>query len=81
MLWMILLMANNIEMQKKMRDEIASVIGDRMATHEDKDKCKYVQAFILESLRYRPSAPLGIFNRAMHDRYIGNSYYFNKDKI
>jgi cytochrome P450 len=71
--WIILLMANNIEMQKKMREEVERVIGDRMPTHEDKLRCVYVLAFIHECFRYRPVAPLGVLHRAMCDAKLGKS--------
>ncbi len=46
-------------MQNKMRNEINSVIGDRMPVQEDRSYCHYVIAFIWEGLRYRPVVPIG----------------------
>ncbi len=71
MRWIILLMANNTDMQLKMREEIENVIGDRIALHEDKAKCHYVNAFIAEVLRYRGVAPLSIPHNAKIDAKIG----------
>ena len=64
-------MANNIQMQIKMRDEIQNVIGDRVATHEDKNHCHYVSAFINETLRYRGVAPIAVPHRAIVDYKLG----------
>ncbi|CAG2120860.1 unnamed protein product [Medioppia subpectinata] len=63
-------MANNRQMQIRLRDEIESVIGDRMATHEDRNRCHYVNAFIAETLRYRPVAPGGVPHTAMCDTHL-----------
>jgi cytochrome P450 len=70
-------MANNSDMQKKVREEIENKIGDRMATHEDRNNCDYVVAFINEALRYRPTTPIGTYHRAMCDGMIGTLYHMN----
>lgn len=74
MRWIILLMANNLEMQTKLRDEIETVIGDRVALLEDRMKCHYVNAFISECLRFRPVAPISLSHAAMCDAKIGNYF-------
>ncbi|XP_054157487.1 steroid 17-alpha-hydroxylase/17,20 lyase-like [Oppia nitens] len=71
MRWIILFMANNTKMQNKMRDEINDIIGDRMITHEDKNNCHYINAFIAETLRLRGITPLGSPHVAMCDTKIG----------
>ncbi|CAG2105787.1 unnamed protein product, partial [Medioppia subpectinata] len=70
MRWILLLMANNREMQIQMRDEIESVIGDRVATHEDRNECHFVNAFIAEALRYRGITPFGLPHVAMADMQL-----------
>ncbi|CAG2111371.1 unnamed protein product [Medioppia subpectinata] len=70
MRWILLLMANNTEMQIQMRDEIESVIGDRVATNEHRNECHFVNAFIAETLRYRGVAPIGIPHVAMCDMQL-----------
>ena len=65
-------MANNTEIQAKLRKEVEDNIGDRLATHEDKKSCHYVNAFIAETLRFRGVAPLGVPHRAMVDYKLGN---------
>ncbi|XP_054157898.1 steroid 17-alpha-hydroxylase/17,20 lyase-like [Oppia nitens] len=71
MRWVILFMANNSKMQNKMRDEINDLIGDRMVTHEDKNNCHYVNAFIAETLRLRGVTPLAVPHVAMCDTKMG----------
>jgi len=67
-------MANNTDMQIRMREEIENVIGDRKALHEDKSSCHFVNAFIAEVLRFRPVAPLGVPHSAMTDAKIGTKH-------
>jgi cytochrome P450 len=74
MRWIVLFIANNTDMQSKMRQEIEDLIGDRVTQHEDKSKCHYVNAFIAETLRYRPVAPLGVPHNAKCDTKIGKVF-------
>ncbi|CAG2168693.1 unnamed protein product [Oppiella nova] len=67
MRWIILLMANNIEMQLRMRHEINDIIGDRVADYHHKNDCHYVNAFIAETLRYKGVGPLGTPHVALCD--------------
>ena len=64
-------MANNTEMQIKMRDEIKEVIGDRMATNKDINVCHYVNAFIAEVLRFKGVSPLSFPHHARYDMQLG----------
>ncbi len=59
------LLINNPEIQQKAYDEIQGAIGDRIPTCEDKARLPYIDAMILESLRYAPVLPIGIphYNR------------------
>ena len=54
--WILLLMANYIEMQRKMRKEIEEQIGDRIPVQNDKQNCDYVNVFISETLRQNYSS-------------------------
>ncbi|CAG2182519.1 unnamed protein product, partial [Oppiella nova] len=74
MRWIILLMANNMEMQLRMRHEINDIIGDRVADNHHKNDCHYVNAFIAETLRYKGVAPLGIPHVALCDMQLGSKY-------
>ena len=71
MRWIILLMANNTDMQKNMRSEVENIIGNRIAVHEDIAKSHYVNAFIAEALRYRDVGPLAVPHTALCDYEIG----------
>ncbi|CAG2170385.1 unnamed protein product, partial [Oppiella nova] len=78
MRWIILLMANNIEMQLRMRHEINDIIGDRVADNHHKNNCHYVNAFIAETLRYKGVAPLGVPHVALSDYQLDN-YHIKED--
>jgi cytochrome P450 len=64
-------MANNIEMQLRMRHEINDIIGDRVADNHHKNDCHYVNAFIAETLRYKGVFPLGVPHVALCDYQLG----------
>ena len=72
--WILLLMTYYPEMQRKLRQEIETQIGDRMPTHEDRNRCHYVMAFIAETMRLRNVVPLGVPHRALVDIQIGINY-------
>ena len=74
MRWIILLMANDTQMQIKMREEVEALIGDRIAVHEDRPNCHYINAFIAEALRFRGVAPLSVPHRALCDYRFGNKH-------
>jgi cytochrome P450 len=76
--WIILFMANYPEMQNKMREEIESVIGDRMPVQEDRNNCHYVNAFISETMRYRSIIPMGVVHKNVVQSKIG---IINKKKV
>ena len=76
--WMLLLLANYPLIQTKLRQEIENVIGDRTPEHRDIIECHYVNAFISETLRFRPVLPFGVPHKTVHDIEIGiNSYNFS----
>ncbi|CAG2172630.1 unnamed protein product [Oppiella nova] len=68
--WIVLLMCYYPEVQRKLRQEIETQIGDRMPTHEDRNRCHYVMAFIAETLRFRNIIPIGVPHRALVDIQI-----------
>lgn len=53
-----------------MREEIESVIGDEVPTIEHKANCHLVNAFVVETMRYRTVVPLGVPHRALVDSNI-----------
>src|SRR5882762_3689096 len=59
------------ELQKRMRNEVESVLGDRMPVQEDKNSLPFVSAFISECMRYRPIAPMVPPHKTTADTDIG----------
>ncbi|KAK7692396.1 hypothetical protein QCA50_004021 [Cerrena zonata] len=61
------------EIQRKGQAEIDLIVGrDRLPDFNDYDKLVYVQAIMLESMRWIPVIPLGVPHRAMReDEYMG----------
>lgn len=53
-------MANNPEMQRKMRKEVEQQIGHRIPVQNDKHNCHYMNAFISECLRDKIIAPMAL---------------------
>ncbi|CAG2179575.1 unnamed protein product, partial [Oppiella nova] len=51
--WLLLFLSYYPSVQRKLRQEIETQIGDRMPTHEDRNRCHYVMAFISETMRLR----------------------------
>lgn len=47
------------EVQAKARAELDQVIGTRLPTAADKDSTPYLNAVLLETLRWHPMAPIG----------------------
>ena len=70
--WMLLYVANYPEVQNKLRQEIKSVIGTRMAVQEDRNQFHYLNAFISESMRFRTSAPIGLPHKTVANTEISN---------
>ena len=58
--WALLHMLYNRDIEKRLRKEVENEIGDRIPTHEDKNRCHYVLAFISESLRHSNIIPQGL---------------------
>ncbi|XP_054158510.1 cytochrome P450 2C31-like, partial [Oppia nitens] len=71
-LWSLLLLAYYPDVQQKLRKEIESIIGDRIPTHDDRQRCHYVMAFMAETLRYKNPGPTGFFHKAMTTGKIGD---------
>ena len=69
--WILLYLTLLPEMQQKMRQEIDNEIGDRLPTHEDRNRCHYVMAFISETLRIRNITPNGANHKAIVNSKIG----------
>ena len=78
--WSLLLMSNFPEIQVKLREEIASQIGERIPVQNDKNNCHYVSAFINEVLRFRNATPTGIYHSMMNASQIG-AHQIGKDAL
>ena len=72
--WILLFMTYYPEFQKKLRQEIENEIGDRIPTHEDRNRCHYVMAFIAEILRLRNVAGSGVPHKAVVSSKIGITF-------
>jgi len=71
--WLLLHMIHNMKIELKLRQEIESEIGDRMPTHDDRNRCHYTMAFIAEGLRHSNSVQLGVQHKAVVTSKLGNS--------
>ena len=70
--WIVLFLANFPQIQQKCRNEIDSVVGgDDVVGHDHKSKLNYVQAFVTETLRYRPATPMSLPHKAVVSSSIG----------
>lgn len=64
--WMLLIISNSPEIQMKLREEVAHVVGNSDCPNNDhRQKCHYVQAFISETLRFRPFLPMGLAHKTV----------------
>jgi len=79
--WVFLFMANYLEMQQKIRDEIEDVIGlEEIPTLKHKADCHYTSAFIAEVLRFRPINPMGALHKTTVDSQVAE-FLIPKDTI
>ena len=62
----------NKDIERKLRKEIDEQIGDRIPTHEDRNRCHYVMAFIKETLRHRNAVPIGLQHKTIVTTKLGD---------
>ncbi|PSR93708.1 hypothetical protein PHLCEN_2v4603 [Hermanssonia centrifuga] len=69
------------DVQKKAQGELDRVLGSgRLPTFEDRDSLPYIEAIILESIRWMPAVPLGVSHRVLtEDVYKG--YRISKGSV
>jgi cytochrome P450 len=66
--WALLLMANNQEIQRRLQDEIDSVIPrDKLPSLDDRPRLPYVEATILEIWRNKTIVPLSLPRATLSD--------------
>jgi len=74
-LWAIALLADHQEVQQRMRDEIdAAVQRDRQPSLDDKKNLPFVEAAILEIMRYKTLVPVGVPHATMCDTEVGGCF-------
>ncbi|EJD42186.1 cytochrome P450 [Auricularia subglabra TFB-10046 SS5] len=64
----------NLEVQTKAQEEIRRILGDRLPTIADRPHLPYVHAVVKETMRFYPTAPMGVARRASRDTSVG--WYF-----
>jgi len=70
-LWALTLLADYPDVQRRLQEEIDSVVSrDRLPSLDDKQKLPYVEAAILEIMRYKTLVPLGIPHITMCDTEV-----------
>ena len=75
-------MANNPDIQKRIRDEIKSVVsGARMVSVQDAVNLPYVEAAVLELMRVKPSVPLSLLHLTTEDTEVGGYFLFKKNTV
>lgn len=71
-------MAIHPEIQRKAQAELAIQVGPRrLPDYEDFDNLVYLQAIVMEAMRWRPIAPFGILHRVTCDDEY-NGYFIPK---
>ena len=76
--WIVFHMFFNRDIEKKLRKEVDSQIGDRIPTYDDRNLCHYCMAFLSEVLRHSNIVPVGVPHKAMVTSKIGKSQQINQ---
>ena len=79
--WMVILIANHQEVQKRVQTEIDSVVErERLPVYEELSKLKYVEAVLLEMMRYKTVAPMALSHLTTRDTEV-SGYFIPKNTI
>ena len=71
LLWALLLLATNPDVQNAVRAEIQDAINtERLPALTDRTKLPYTEAVICEVQRFASIVPLGILHSAMQDTHV-----------
>ncbi|XP_022104091.1 steroid 17-alpha-hydroxylase/17,20 lyase-like [Acanthaster planci] len=66
--WALACMTENPHLQEKVAEVVESAVGhDRMPALSDRSALKYVEALVMEALRYASAAPIGVPRTATRD--------------
>jgi len=81
-LWAIVLLANHKDVQERLQNEIDSVVPrDRQPSLSDMSKMTYVEATILEIMRYKTVVPLGVPRATLRDTEVGGFFIPKKTQV
>ncbi|MFQ6029354.1 MAG: cytochrome P450, partial [Dehalococcoidia bacterium] len=70
--WLLLILANRPEIRSKIHEELDRVIGaEQLVVVEDRERLPYLNAAILEDMRYRTVGPLALPHKASQTCEIG----------
>lgn len=63
LIWMLYLLTENPELQNEIRSEVDDVLGENNWTknYENNNKLRYVEGMAMESMRFKPVAPVLLF--------------------
>ncbi|KAH6937572.1 hypothetical protein HPB50_001725 [Hyalomma asiaticum] len=70
--WLFLMMAKEPKIQEKIQKEIEDTIGSTPPVYKDRARLPYTVACLLETLRFRPIAPLGLPHKASTEAKVGD---------
>lgn len=70
--WLFLMMAKEPKIQEKIQKEIEDTIGSTPPVYKDRARLPYTVACLLEVLRFRPIAPLGLPHKASTEAKVGD---------
>ncbi|XP_075559949.1 cytochrome P450 1A1-like [Dermacentor variabilis] len=69
--WMFLRLAKHLEMQKRIQKEIEDSIGTNSPVYEDRERLPFTMAYMMETFRCHPFAPIGMPHKTSTDTTIG----------
>lgn len=70
--WLFLMLAKEPSIQEKIQKEIEDTIGSAPPVYRDRARLPYTVACLLEALRFRPIAPLGLPHKASIETKVGD---------
>ena len=74
--WALVLAANHPDIQRRMQEELDSVVGGRpeearLASLDDRPRLPLVEAFILELMRFKTIVPISVPHETLRDTEVG----------